>query len=169
MRLSDIDRLVMNLSILTAAAPSLHRFLGELQTNRLGVSLNDTQYELSQGSRGYGNKSSGFWKPSLKSHGKETANSTQLSQSKERGHTVSENVTSQMESEHRFRPDLVGKSQVNIEHDPANRAETGSRTSDGSEKMIIRQTVAWDVHYDDEDSNRDKDVDASSHDNSRAL
>jgi hypothetical protein len=169
MRFPDIDRLVMNLSILTAAAPSLHRFLSELQTNRLGVNLHDTQYELSRGSRGYGNKSSSFWRPSVKSHGKGTANSTQLSQTRGKGHTVSENVTSQMESEHRFRPDLVGKSQVNIEHDPANRAETGSRTSDGSEKMIIRQTVAWDVQYDDDDSHRDKDVDASSHENSRAL
>jgi hypothetical protein len=56
MRIHDIDRLVMNLSILTAAALSLYRLMGEHQTNRLGVNLHDTQYELSQGSRGYGNK-----------------------------------------------------------------------------------------------------------------
>jgi hypothetical protein len=159
----------MNLSILTAATPSLHRFLAELQTNRLGVTLHETQYELSQGSRGYANKSAGLWKASIKSQGKGTANSTQLSHTNEKSHTVNENVTSHMESQHRFRPDLVGKSQVNIEHDPVNRAESGSRTSDGSEKMIIRQTVAWDVQYDDDDNHRDKDGDAHSHDNSRTL
>ena len=149
----------MNLSILAAAAPSLHRFLGELQTNRLGVTLNDTHYELSQGSRGgYINKQASSWKPSLKSSGKGTANSAQLSRTKN-GHTVSETVTSQMGSQYRFRPDLVGKSQVNIEHDPANRNETGSRTSDGSEKMIIRQTMAWDVQYDEDESHhQDHDV-----------
>jgi hypothetical protein len=154
MRFPNTDRLVMNLSILAAAAPSLHRFLGELQTNRLGITLHETHYELSHSSRGYGNRSkSSFWKPSLKSLGKDTANSTQLSQTKENGHLARENV----ESQHRFRPDLVGKRQVNIEHDPSNRAEAVSRTSGESEKMVIRQTVAWDVHY-EEDSPRDKDA-----------
>lgn len=161
----------MNLSILAAAAPSLHRFLGELQTNRLGITLHETHYELSHSSRVYGNRSkSSFWKPSLKSHEKDTTNSTQLSQTQENRHIASENVESQMDSQHRFRPDLVGESQVNIEHDPSSRAETGSRTSDGSEKMIIRQTVAWEVHYDKGDSPRDRgDVKTSSNDQNGAL
>ena len=159
----------MNFSILASTAPSLHRFLGELQTNRLGVTLHETPYELSQNRQGYGKKSASFWKPSLKSRENGIVNSAAQSRGKDTGHTVSENVTSQMESEHRFRPDLIGRSQVNIQHDPVNGAESGSRTSDGSEKMIIRQTVAWDVRYEHEDGHRVKDMEDFPHDHGRAL
>jgi hypothetical protein len=157
----------MNLSIITAAIPSLHRFLGELQTNRLGAQIHDTQYELSQGSA---NRSKGRWKPSFKSN-KGTAGESKLrSQIHENGHMASENVNSNQESEHRFRPDLLGQSQVNVEHNAMDiRNETGSRTSDGSEKMIIRQTVGWNVHYDDDDNHRDKDTYGYSNGRNHAL
>jgi hypothetical protein len=52
-----------------------------------------------------------------------------------------------------FREVNIGQSHTCVEHDPMHNAETGSRTSDGSEKMIIRQTVAWDVQYDDSNAN----------------
>ena len=163
----NVHRVVMNLSIITAAIPSLHRFLSELQTNRLGAQIHDTQYELSQGSA---NKSMRFWRPTSKSK-KATANESQLrSQINGNGHVVSENVNSNQEAEHRFRPDLLGKSHVNVEPNGIdNRNETGSRTSDGSEKMIIRQTVGWEVHYDEDDSQREKDTDGFSNGHNHAL
>jgi hypothetical protein len=40
----------MNLSIITAAIPSLHRFLNDLQHGATGVRITEHQYELSQGS-----------------------------------------------------------------------------------------------------------------------
>jgi hypothetical protein len=40
----------MNLSIITAAIPSLHRFLNDLQHGAIGVRITEHQYELSQGS-----------------------------------------------------------------------------------------------------------------------
>ena len=148
----------MNLSILAAATPSLHRFLVELQTNRLGVSLNDTHYELSQGSRGYyGNKQPSSWKPSYISNGKGAVSSAQRSWSKENGHIARENVATQTESQHHFRPDLVGEREAHIEHVPAHRNEAGSRTSDGSDQMIIRQTVSWEVQYGEHEIHHDKD------------
>ena len=159
----------MNFSILASTAPPLHRFLGELQTNRLGVTLHETHYELSQNRRDYGKRSGSFWKPSLKSRGNGNVNSSVQSRGKDNGHAVSENVTSQMESEHRFRPDLIGTSLVNVQHDPVNAAEWRSRTSDGSEKMIIRQTVAWDVRYEDKDGHGDKDMENFPHDHGRTL
>ena len=48
-----------------------------------------------------------------------------------------------------FRSNGRGEGKAHVENDPSNADETGSRTSDGSEKMIIRQTVGWDVRYDD--------------------
>jgi hypothetical protein len=143
--LTRSNRVVMNLSITMSAVPSLSRFLGELQTNRLGVHIPETSYELGQSSA---TKSRGFWKPVFKST-KSTRNESQVrSRIHEDGHVVSENVNANQEAEHRFRPDLVCKSQVNVEHTAGgNHGETGSRTSDGSDKMVIRQTVGWEVHY----------------------
>ena len=71
-----------------------------------------------------------------------------------------ESRTSRTAGRPRFRPDQAGKSETVVEHDPMYRAETGSRTSDGSEKMIIRQTVAWNVQY-GEEMEPDKDVERS--------
>ena len=46
-----------------------------------------------------------------------------------------------------LRPDQGDNATV-VEHEPAQ--PSGSMTSDGSEKMIIRQTVGWNVRYDNE-------------------
>lgn len=143
--LTRANRVVMNLSITMSAVPSLNRFLGELQTNQLGAQIQNTPYKLSQDSV---TKSRGFWKPAVKST-RSTRNESKIpSHIREDGRVISENFDANYEAEHRFRPDLVGKSQVNVEHVAMdNRGETGSRTSDRSEKMIIKQTVGWEVHY----------------------
>ena len=39
----------MNLSVITAAIPSLHRFLNDLQHGALGTRITENQYELSMG------------------------------------------------------------------------------------------------------------------------
>src|SRR6266576_4912768 len=37
----------MNLSIITAGIPSVHRFLGDLQTGQIGIRLNELEIEMS--------------------------------------------------------------------------------------------------------------------------
>lgn len=49
-KISNLNRIVMNLSAITAAIPSLHRFLNDLQHGALGTRITEHQYELSQGS-----------------------------------------------------------------------------------------------------------------------
>jgi hypothetical protein len=126
----------MNLSILAAVAPSLHRFLSELQTARMGAHI--TQYELSQGSYHGTSVLKRSFKPfSSKSFGKSANKSHNSEKFGEDGQSNNND----------FRSHLTDKIQTHIRHDPA---ETGSRTSDGSQDMIIRQTVAWEVqHYEE--------------------
>jgi hypothetical protein len=47
-----LNSVVMNLSIITAGMPSVHRFLGDLQTGQMGIRLNELEIEMSaSGSR----------------------------------------------------------------------------------------------------------------------
>lgn len=47
-----LNSVVMNLSIITAGIPSVHRFLGDLQTGQIGIRLNELEIEMSaSGSR----------------------------------------------------------------------------------------------------------------------
>jgi hypothetical protein len=47
-----LNSVAMNLSIITAGIPSVHRFLGDLQTGRIGIRLNELEIEMSaSGSR----------------------------------------------------------------------------------------------------------------------
>jgi len=130
----------MNLSILAAVAPSLHRFLSGLQTASMGTHIPATQYELSQGSY-YGNS---VLKRSFKSFG-----SKPFGKLANKSHN-SEKLGEDGQSNNNPFQSLTDKIQTHIRHDPMHLAETGSRTSDGSQDMIIRQTVAWEVqHYEE--------------------
>lgn len=114
-----MSRLVMNFSILTAAAPSLYRFLNELHSGPgFGGMLDRTQYELSQftSSDERRKKPTGYIRKKSKA------------------------------DESRFRPDVDGKSyDVNV-HENRKSLDVMSKSSGhGSEDMIIKQTTAWTV------------------------
>ena len=128
----------MNLSILTAAAPSLHRFLNELHSGGgFASALPTSQYELSQNSA-KNNKSWGKIKSAVKK--RSTTNMTGAEK------TFDEDRIDRPE----FRPDTNRSTNFVSSKDPNRRTEAGSELSgDGSEDMIIRQTKEYMVHYDD--------------------
>jgi len=131
---TNLIRVVMNLSILAAVAPFLHCFLSEFQTAHMGAHI--TQYELSQGSY----HGTSVLKRSFKSFGKSANKSHNSEKFGEDGQSNNND----------FRSHLTDKIQTHIRHDPMHLAETGFRTSDGSQDMIIRQTVAWEIqHYEE--------------------
>lgn len=150
----------MNLSIITAVVPSLHRAIADLHSGHIGTRIPESHMELTVADQ------KGTSKSTSKSHsgtnrGKgpfskfsmTSGNRSQVVREKREGRgnidDLKNDSTTVNESELQFRPDGTGRGISRVEHDPHN-IETGSRTSDGSEKMIIRQTVGWDVRYEDE-------------------
>ena len=128
----------MNLSILTAAAPSLHRFLNELHSGSgFAGAIPTSQYELSQNS-GKGSKSWGKVRSAVKKRSNTNITGAEKTFDAE-GNAGPE-----------FRPDTNRSANFITSKDPNRRAEAGSEMSgDGSEDMIIRQTKEYMVHYDD--------------------
>jgi hypothetical protein len=124
----------MNFSILSSTVPSLHRLLTSLQTSSLATVIPTTQYELSHGSN-QGNT----WKSSLKRIGS-SINKSRHSDELGNGNQSSNNAEGKTRILD-FRADLVSKNEAYIQQDPIHLAESGSRTSDGSQDMIIRQTA----------------------------
>lgn len=135
----------MNLSIIIAAAPSLYRSVADLRSG-IGLAIPDTHMEMYNS----GSKSGGQTKGSTI---KSSTNMFSRDRSKNRSHigrNEKVDTIAVSESEEHFRPAADdGKNNVKIEHDPNFNAETGSHASDGSEQMIIRQTRAWDVRYEE--------------------
>ncbi|KAJ9654265.1 hypothetical protein H2198_006665 [Neophaeococcomyces mojaviensis] len=118
-------QLVMNFSILTAAAPSLYRFLNELHSGPgFGGMVDRSHYELSE----------------LSSGGRRGKKSTGYGRKKSKG------------DEATFRPDINGKSYNATVHEQRTSSDVMSKSSEhGSEDMIIKQTTAWTVKtYDQE-------------------
>jgi len=139
-----MQQIVMNLSILAAAAPSLHRFLNELHSSGFAGAIPSTQYELSQNS-GRHNKTR---KPTAMTK-QNTSRIAELEKTSAHDSTESSPRNPNQRQVLDFRPDLTDRSQSHIVHEPS-RTESGSRVSrDGSEDMIIRTTKAWDIKYDD--------------------
>lgn len=115
----------MNFSILTAAAPSLYRFLNELHSGPgFGGMVDRSHYELSE----------------LSSGGRRGKKSTGYGRKKSKG------------DEATFRPDINGKSYNATVHEQRTSSDVMSKSSEhGSEDMIIKQTTAWTVKtYDQE-------------------
>jgi hypothetical protein len=128
----------MNLSILAAAAPSLHRFLNELHSGKgFATALPASSYELSQNSGKGGSKTWGKLRSAVK---KQSASNISG-----REKTFDDDLPGRPE----FRPD-TNRNAHTISRAEANRREAGSdRSVDGSEDMIIRQTKEYAVTYDD--------------------
>ncbi len=154
----------MNLSIIIAAVPSLHRSIADLHSGHIGTRIPESHMELtaSEESRNKSRSGKNFTNP-LNSHNQSkggfrnfTTPSANRSQTGREGRdekdfadTWQNSSRLDAESDDHFRPGMGG-SMVRVEHDPNGEADTNSRASDGSEKMIIKQTVAWDVRYEDE-------------------
>ena len=148
----------MNLSIITAAVPSLYRFVADLQSGHIGTRIPDSHFELTMvdgTAKSMSNPTSSGTKrgkglfsniSAISNHNK-SQNGRELDE-KTYGDASKDSIFVG-ENDRRFGPGGLGKSSARIEHDPTSGAETGSRDSDGSEKMIIRQTVGWDVHYEE--------------------
>ena len=207
-----MQQIVMNLSIVTAAAPSIHRFLGNLQSGQgFNTRLPDPAYELSmaqkygpgygsnmskgsgqeksQPKRGLGGLFSGSNRSKTRSENRSNNRSKNHSthdqertpvphsheirdgdsstrsltgadhqlpiqqQSYHNGHSGMQPGRKQSIEAPHFRPDMVGQSQTSVE--ASNRLGSGrthsqNRDSDSSEEQIIRQTVAWDVRYEND-------------------
>jgi hypothetical protein len=108
----------MNLSVITAAIPSLHRFLNDLQHGALGTRITEHQYELSLGSSNglsgrFGRPKTGASRdtksqPSLQpsgsklssrifsDHDTKSANRSRKTEKREDRHTPEENSTSSL-------------------------------------------------------------------------
>ena len=155
----------MNLSVIIAAVPSLHRSIADLHSGHIGTRIPESHMELtaSDETRNKSRTGKKFTNPlSGSNQGKGgfrnfTAPSANRSQNGREGRdekdfadTWQNNSVLNTEPEEHFRSGVGGNSMVRVEHDPHGEAETNSRASDGSEKMIIKQTVAWDVRYEDE-------------------
>ena len=150
--LTALNQCIMNVSIITATVPSIHRSLVDLQTGHIGTRIPQSQIDRAYpndlgitGSSSHEMKSgsSGKGRSKVLSIPSRIVGGTKGSQNRD-------NTNGQAgQSNQQFRPEGEGDNTTRVEHDPGNMAETGSRTSDGSEKMIIRQTVGWDVRYDD--------------------
>ena len=147
-----LGQCVMNLSILAAAAPSLHRFLNELHSGGgFGMGMTSSQYELSYGSK----ERSGQNRTTKKSKSKSRLRSGNQSKNRVAMDSTDQYTdTNQTLEDGRkvtdFRPDIAERNHNAVSSDP-HRMETSSRSSgQGSEDMIIRQTKAWTVtSYDD--------------------
>lgn len=128
----------MNLSILAAAAPSLHRFLNEMHSGKgFGATIPTSQYELSQGTGKNGSKT---W-TKVKSAVKKRSTTNMTGREKTIDEEPMDNPT--------FRPE-TNRTHNLITSDHPRRNGTRSETSaDGSEDMIIRHTKEYAVQYED--------------------
>lgn len=135
-----LDRLVVNLSILTAAVPSLYRAVADMHTN-FGLQLAEGHMEM------YNSASKAGGSSNVKT-AKTTTKAFSRNQSNNRSQIGGgEEKVSSTDSEEHLRHMDEGRTTGKVEHDANFNAETGSHASDGSEQMIIRQTRAWDVRY----------------------
>lgn len=72
-----LDSVAMNLSIITAGMPSVHRFLGDLQTGRIGIRLNELEIEMSAS----GSRSKSRFRSKNDTYSKNSSKATSSSQS----------------------------------------------------------------------------------------
>jgi hypothetical protein len=134
----------MNLSVITAAVPSLYRSVADLRSG-MGLHIPESHLEMyNSGSKSRGQTNVKTLKSASKAFSRDRSNNRSQLGRDEKTIAVSE-------SEEHFGPGAEdSKNNTKIEHDPGfNNAETGSRASDGSEQMIIRHTTAWDVRYEE--------------------
>lgn len=72
-----LNSVVMNLSIITAGIPSVHRFLGDLQTGQMGIRLNELEIEMSAS----GSRSKSRFRSRNNTNSKNSSKATSSSQS----------------------------------------------------------------------------------------
>lgn len=72
-----LNSVAMNLSIITAGIPSVHRFLGDLQTGRIGIRLNELEIEMSAS----GSRSKSRFRSRNDTYSKNSSKATSSSQS----------------------------------------------------------------------------------------
>ena len=136
-----LQQIVLNLSLLTAVMLGLHGFFTGLTTQKFGITIRTTDYELSNAS---GNGSKGASRgPLSKGLGSKSDNNGSRSEQER------DDKLKLYEGKGRvpgFRPDLVDKHKASVKHEP--RDQWGDRNSDGSQENIIRQTVTWEVSHD---------------------
>lgn len=138
-----LQQVVMNLSILAAVTPPLHRFLNDLHSSGFASAIPSTQYELSQSSAGPHSSKRSWSKARSSKKGGSTVATTQRS--------FQEADVSKKHSRTKFvldiHADSIDRGGPHTVHECTSRAENCSRISDGSEAMMIRMAKSWDVKY----------------------
>jgi hypothetical protein len=132
-----LQQLVMNLSNFTAVALGLHSFFADLTTTGFAMSIPETQYELSQT---FNKGSKGSWR--VLSEENKSANSEQ--------DRNKDTPLWRYEGKRRvvdFRPDPIDSNRASVKHE--REVNLGDRSSNGSQEMIIKQTVSWNVTHDE--------------------
>lgn len=137
-----LKQCVMNLSILAAAAPSLHRFLNELHSGAgFGMAVESTPTKLSFSDSSTGN-AWGKWASRNKVNS--GSKSTTLMDSRERS-SDTEQILADGRKVMDFRPDLVARSENVVTSDPEAAERSCESSIGGNEEGVIRQTKAWTV------------------------
>ncbi|KAI9801612.1 MAG: hypothetical protein M1825_003291 [Sarcosagium campestre] len=127
---SVVTMIELHYSLMAATIPCMKPFIKAFNTGFLGTTARQTEIG------GYGSNSE---------YGPRDTSYALQSISSEYGYVKQSRSSSGKVPV--LRPD-GGDNATSVEHDPHH--PSGSMTSDGSEKMIIRQTVGWNVRYDQE-------------------
>ncbi|KAI9744980.1 MAG: hypothetical protein M1835_002655 [Candelina submexicana] len=136
----------LHYSLMAATIPCMKPFVKAFHTGYLGTAARQTNY-------GYGYGTGTFGNSDKTDHGRSFA----LQSMRSRSADERKNVEPQRQKsthnlklqEKELRPDMAD-STVFIEHNQV-QEESGSVTSHGSDQMIIRRTVGWDIRYEDEE------------------
>ena len=124
-----MQQIVMNLSILAAAVPSLHNFITNLTAGRFGVEVHESTDERSKTSGGR-----------TRRHTVASAPRQETGVHSSHHHRVRARGSSAA-----FRPGKLNKSTAWAEPREPNEWDDSDRVSHGSQENIIVQTVTWQV------------------------
>ncbi|KAI9701000.1 MAG: hypothetical protein M1836_001668 [Candelina mexicana] len=137
----------LHYSLMAATIPCMKPFVKAFNTGYLGTAARQTNYGYGYGTGTFGNSDD------KTNHGRSFALQSMRSRSAdERKHVEPQHQKSTHNlklKEKELRPDMAD-STVYVEHNQV-QEESGSVTSHGSDQMIIRRTVGWDIRYDDEE------------------
>ncbi|KAI9710043.1 MAG: hypothetical protein M1812_007507 [Candelaria pacifica] len=135
----------LHYSLMAATIPCMKPFVKAFNTGYLGTAARQTNYAY-----GY---ATGTFADDKTNHGRSFALQSMRSRSQEdskRAEPQHQKSTNNLKlREKDLRPDMVD-STVYVEHSQG-QEESGSVTSHGSDQMIIRRTVGWDIRYEDDE------------------